>query len=205
MENVRIRELVRHFQRDACAEVFRHPAGHFLHSHAARGYQKEHAVAVAFFHNPRHNRFVGFARLFVKTAVVVNYNQNRRDCPSVVVDIILKARSGEELTALIQNLTYHREKLADSIRFHIRFVHIAADMFQVGKHGEQFRAEIETVDIQHIRRIGGSEGINDRLHERGLARRNRSKEQVMSSCRKVQRNGVLRLIFRVVRHADESL
>ena len=202
VQNLAVCERVGHFQGQRRAEVLRHAAGNLLHTDSARRHQQIHAVGVALFDDTRNLRLIAVVGFFVEVAVIVNDNQNRGVVPSVMIHRVGETGAGITRLPFVKNPVHHREKLGHSVGFHVLFVQIPAHVRRVGEHGQHFRAEIQTVDVQQIRGIRRHERIRDRLRERGFARRDRANEQMMSALREVQRNRELRLIGRVVGPAD---
>ena len=85
MQDFPISERIRHFQRQTRPEILRETAGHFLHTDTGRRHQKINAVGVAFFDDLRHLRVVYFIRFLTESAVIIDYNQNRRLIPAVMI------------------------------------------------------------------------------------------------------------------------
>ena len=205
VQHIRISEHIRHLEGKAGTEILRHTGGQFLHTDTAGRDQQEDTAADTLLHQTHHDGLIRLARLFMEAAVVVDHDQDRRNRPAVVVYIILKVRSGKKLLPLVQNTGNHGKELSDLVALHIRFVHIAAHMLQICKHRQHFGAEVQTIHIEDVRRIGLGQRVDHCLQEGGLAGGNRTGQHMVTALRKVDGHGELRLIFRIVGHADHGV
>ena len=153
MENLAVGESVGQFKRKPRAEILRHTAGNVLYADSARRHEQIYAIGVALFNNARYLLFITVVGLLVKVAVVVDNDKNRGFRPSVVIHSVGEAGAGKTRLAFIQNARHHRKELGDGVGLQTFLVEIAAHMRRSGEDGKHFRAEVQTVDVQEVRRI----------------------------------------------------
>ena len=128
MQDLAIGIGVLHFKADACPEVLSHSGRDLLGPDAAGGDQQEYAVPYALLDQLAHDRLVCLPGLLVEASVIVDHDEDRRDRPSVVIDIIREIRALKEPFSLGNDLSDQREELRDPVVLSICIGENASDM-----------------------------------------------------------------------------
>ena len=128
MQDLTIGIGVLHFKADACPEVLSHSGRDLLGPDAAGGDQQEYAVPYALLDQLAHDRLVCLPGLLVEASVIVDHDEDRRDRPSVVIDIIREIRALKEPFSLGNDLSDQREELRDPVVLSISIGENASDM-----------------------------------------------------------------------------